>query len=103
MNFTKDKMNAKGTRYTQKEIDELARLYSSGSSVYKICKLLNRSETSVKNHLKKLGIFVPTELDISEFDTKDFDVRWWYIIFIPLYVLTPSANPVEILLVYIFG
>ena len=96
-------MHAKGTRYTQSEIDELARMYTEGTSVYKICRLLNRSETSVKYHLKKLGIFVPTEVDTSEFDTKDFDVRWWYIIFIPLYILTPSANPLEILLVYIFG
>jgi DNA-binding NarL/FixJ family response regulator len=47
-------MKAKGTRYTQNEIDELAQMYSSGTSVYKICKVLNRSETSVKNHLKKI-------------------------------------------------
>ena len=91
-------MHSKGTRYTQNEIDELARMYSSGTSVYKICKLLNRSETSVKNHLKKLGIFVTTEVNTSEFDEKDFDVRWWYIIFIPLYVLAPNANPIEIFL-----
>ena len=96
-------MRSKGTRYTQNEIDELAKMYSSGTSVYKICKLLNRSETSVKNHLKKLGIFVPTEVDTTEFDTKDFVVRWWYIIFIPLYVLAPNANPIEIFLVYLFG
>ena len=96
-------MHAKGTRYTQSEIDELARMYTEGISVYKICRLLNRSETSVKNHLKKLGIFVTTEVDTSEFDEKDFDVRWWYIIFIPLYVLTPNANPIEIFLVYLFG
>ena len=96
-------MHAKGTRYTQSEIDELARIYTEGTSVYKICRLLNRSETSVKNHLKKLGIFVTTEVDTSEFDEKDFDVRWWYIIFIPLYVFAPSANPIEIFLVYLFG
>ena len=51
-------MNAKGTRYTQSEIDKLASMYTSGKSIYKICKSLNRSETSVKNHLKKLGLFV---------------------------------------------
>ena len=96
-------MHAKGTRYTQSEIDELARMYTEGTSVYKICRLLNRSETSVKNHLRKLGIFVTTEVDTSEFDEKDFDVRWWYIIFIPLYVLAPNANPIEIFLVYLFG
>jgi|TARA_B110000971_G_C19642492_1_gene334068 DNA-binding NarL/FixJ family response regulator len=59
-------MNEKGIRYTQTEIDELANMYISGMSVYKICKVLNRSETSVKNHLKKLGIFVPTE--VAEFE-----------------------------------
>ena len=70
-------------------------MYSSGTSVYKICKLLNRSETSVKNHLKKLGIFVPTEVDTLNLIRKILMFVMVYN-FYSTYVLTPSSNPVEI-------
>ena len=85
-------MKSKGTRYTQTEIDELASMYNKGISVYKICKILNRSETSVKNHLKKLGIFVPTE--VAEFDGDVLNFRWLYWIVIPLWIINSSTNPV---------
>ena len=85
-------MKSKGTRYTQTEIDELASMYNKGISVYKICKILNRSETSVKNHLKKLGIFVPTE--VAEFDGDVLNFRWFYWIVIPLWIINSSTNPV---------
>ena len=93
-------MKSKGTRYTQTEIDELASMYNKGISVYKICKVLNRSETSVKNHLKKLGIFVPTE--VAEFDGDILNFKWLYWILIPLWIIKPQSNPVDTILYLIF-
>jgi hypothetical protein len=95
-----DIMKSKGTRYTQTEIKELASMYSEGTSVYKICKVLNRSETSVKNHLKKLGIFVPTE--VAEFDGDILNFKWLYWILIPLWIIKPQSNPVDTILYLIF-
>ena len=95
-----DIMKSKGTRYTQTEIDELASMYNKGTSVYKICKVLNRSETSVKNHLKKLGIFVPTE--VAEFDGDILNFKWLYWILIPLWIIKPQSNPVNTILYLIF-
>ena len=93
-------MNAKGTRYTQGEIDKLANMYSSGTSVYKICKILNRSETSVKNHLKKLGLFVSS--DITEVETVDLNFTWLYWILIPLWIINPQTNLVDTILYLMF-
>jgi hypothetical protein len=91
-----DIMKSKGTRYTQTEIKELAIMYSEGTSVYKICKVLKRSETSVKNHLKKLGIFVPTE--VVEFDADILNFKWLYWILIPLWIINSRTNPVDTIL-----
>ena len=93
-------MNAKGTRYTQSEINELADMYSSGTSVYKICKVLNRSETSVKNHLKKLGLFIPPE--VVEVDGDELNFKWLYWILIPLWIINAQTNPVDTILYLIF-
>ena len=93
-------MKSKGTRYTQAEINELVNMYSEGTSVYKICKVLNRSETSVKNHLKRLGIFVPTE--VAEFDGDILNFKWLYWILIPLWIIKPQSNPVDTILYLIF-
>ena len=93
-------MNTKGTRYTQSEIDKLARMYTSGKSIYKICKSLNRSETSVKNHLKKLGLFVPTEL--IEVESYKLNFKWLYWILIPLWTIDPQTNLVDTILYLIF-
>ena len=89
-------MNAKGTKYSQSEINELADMYSSGTSVYKICKELNRSETSVKNHLKKLGLFIPTE--VIEVDGDELNFKWLYWILIPLWIINAQTNPVDTIL-----
>ena len=94
-----DAMNAKGARYTQSEIDELAHMYTSGTSVYKICKVLNRSETSVKNHLKKLGIFVPIEV-VLEVDELNF--KWLYWFLIPFWIININTNPVQAIMYLIF-
>jgi hypothetical protein len=93
-------MNAKGTRYTQGEIDKLANMYSSGTSVYKICKILNRSETSVKNHLKKLGLFAPS--DLIEVETYELNFKWLYLILIPLWIINAQTNPIDTILYLIF-
>jgi len=93
-------MNAKGIRYTQNEIDELANMYSSGTSVYKICKELNRSETSVKNHLKKLGIFIQTE--VAEVEEDKLNFKWLYWILIPLWIINAQTNPVDTVLYLMF-
>ena len=92
-------MNAKGTIYTQIEIDELAHMYSSGIYIYKICKILSRSETLVKNHLKKLGIFVPTEA-IVEVDELNF--KWLYWFLIPFWIIKAQSNSVNTILFLIF-
>ena len=93
-------MSSNGTRYTQSEIDQLASMYSNGISVYKICKVLNRSETSVKNHLKRLGLFIPTEVILM--DTEELNLNWLYWIFIPLFVLKANTNPLELILYMLF-
>ncbi len=89
-------MNTKGTRYTQSEIDKLANMYNSGLSIYRICKLLNRSETSVKNHLKKLGLFIPSEL--NDIDAYELNFKWLYWILIPLWIINAQTNPVDTIL-----
>ena len=89
-------MNSKGTKYTQSEINKLANMYSSGTSVYKICKILNRSETSVKNHLKKLGLFVPSKL--IEVEEYELNFKWLYWILIPLWTINSQTNPVDTIL-----
>ena len=93
-------MNAKGTRYTQSEINELTDMYSSGTSVYKICKVLNRSETSVKNHLKRLGLFIPTE--VAEVEPDELNFKWLYWILIPLWIINAQTNPVDTVLYLMF-
>lgn len=93
-------MSSKGIRYTQNEIDKLASMYSDGISVYKICKVLNRSETSVKNHLKRLGLFIPTEVILM--DTEELNLNWVYWIFIPLFIFKANTNPLELILYMLF-
>ena len=89
-------MKKKGTRYTQKEINELTSMYGEGTSVYKICKVLNHSETSVKNHLKRLGVYVQTE--VADFKSDEFSFRWLYWVIIPLWIIDKSTNPLDSIL-----
>ena len=93
-------MKIKRARFTENEIDELAKMYSEGTSVYKICKLLNRSETSVKNYLKRLNVFVPSPEMILEAD--ELKLNWLYWILIPFFVLNANTNPLEMTLYYVF-
>ena len=75
-------------------------MYSDGTSVYKICKVLNKSETSVKNHLKRLGLFIPTEVILM--DTEELNLNWLYWIIIPLFVFKANTNPLELILYMLF-
>ena len=75
-------------------------IVNQSEGVDKICKVLNRSETSVKNHLKKLGIFVPTE--VAEFDGDILNFKWLYWILIPLWIVKPQSNLVNTILFLIF-
>jgi len=68
-------------------------MYNKGTTVYKICKVPNHSKTSDKNHLKRLGIFVPTKL--LEVDGDVLNFKWLYWIVIPLWIINPSINPVD--------
>ena len=43
-------------RYTKHETAELRRLYNEGYSVYKICRIINRSQKSIRNNLIKRKI-----------------------------------------------
>ena len=43
-------------RYTKYETAELTRMFSEGYSVYKICRNLNRSQSSIRNNLIRLGL-----------------------------------------------
>jgi len=65
-----------------------------------ICIVLNRSETSVKNHLKKLGIFVPTE--VVEVEADELNFKWLYWILIPLWIIKSQSNQVNTILYLIF-
>ena len=42
-------------RYTKQETTELLRLYEKGCSVYKMCRIINRSQKSIRNNLIRLG------------------------------------------------
>jgi len=89
-------MNPKCKHFSAHEINQLALMYKNGVSIYKICKVLNRIETSVKNHLKKLGLFIPSKQIIV--DTPELNLIWLYWILIPLFVLKASTNPVELII-----
>ena len=48
-------MSRRVGRYTKQETAELLRLYEEGYSVYKICRIINRSQKSIRNNLIRLG------------------------------------------------
>lgn len=89
-------MNPKRKHFSVDEINQLASMYKNGVSIYKIYKVLNRSETAVKNHLKKLSLFTPSKQIIV--DTPELNLIWLYWILIPLFILKASTNPVELII-----
>ena len=94
-------MSSKGTKYTQNEIDQLVSIYSDGTSVYKICNVLNRGETSVKNHLKRLGLFIPKEVMLME--KEQLNLSWLYLVFIPLFVFKANTNRLGLIFYVLFA
>ena len=93
-------MSSKGTRYTQNEIDKLTSMYSDGTSVYKICTVLNRSETPLKHHLKRLGLFIQTKVILLHTEELNLNLLYW--IFIPLFVFKTNTNPLELIFYVLF-
>ena len=49
-------MSRRVGRYTKYETAELTRMFGEGYSVYKICRNLNRSQSSIRNNLIRLGL-----------------------------------------------
>jgi hypothetical protein len=94
-------MNTKHKHFSEDEINQLASMYKNGVSIYKICRELNRSETSVKNHLKKLNLFIPSKQIIV--DTPELNLIWLYWILIPLFILKANANPMELIIFTFFS
>ena len=101
-------MNIKG-RFTQDEIDELARRYKEGQSMAKISREIYRTEDSIKKHLVKLGIFKPRKIvknnirDNKSFVSNYLKLRLSFIfiilpIIVILMVIFPLLNPLENLL-----
>jgi len=94
-------MNPKRKHFSKDEINELVSMYKNGVSIYKICRELNRSETSVKNHLKKLNLFIPSKQIIV--DTPELNLIWLYWILIPLFILKANTNPMELIIFTFFS
>ena len=94
-------MNTKHKHFSEDEINQLASMYKNGVSIYKICRELNRSETSVKNHLKKLNLFIPSKQIIV--DTPELNLIWLYWILIPLFILKANTNPMELIIFAFFS
>jgi len=94
-------MNPKRKHFSKDEINKLASMYKNGVSIYKICRELNRSDTSVKNHLKKLNLFVPSKQIIV--DTPELNLIWLYWILIPIFILKANTNPMELIIFAFFS
>ena len=94
-------MNSKRKHFSKDEINQLASMYKNGVSIYKICRELNRSDTSVRNHLKKLNLFVPSKQIIV--DTPELNLIWLYWILIPLFILKANTNPIELIIFTFFS
>lgn len=98
-------------RYTKYETAELLRMFEEGYSVFKICRILNRSQNSIRNNLIKLGL-MEGEITPRRYTNKSNDVvienenyisvyfksfsKLSIIIFVM--VVNPLLNPIEILM-----
>ncbi len=102
-------------RYNKKETAELLRLYEEGSSVYKICRTINRSQKSIRNNLIRLGKIkgeitprrhiVQGKDIVNEDKNYLFDYfRYFLILFFLVFVMlvNRNLNPVETLIDYIY-
>jgi len=101
-------------RYTKQETTELLRMFEEGLSVYKICRNLNRSQTSVRNNLIRLskieGEITPKRYDVKNknllIEDKNYLSEYFKYFFILSFltfamIVNPLLNPIEILTNYI--
>ena len=104
-------------RYTKDETTELIRMFNDGYSVYKICRNLNRSQKSIKNNLIRLGLIdgvitplrtKPKSVEVEETHSQrpylyGLFLRLFFIfLFTLIFVVEPSFNILEIILIIIF-
>ena len=101
-------------RYTKQETAELLRLYEEGYSVYKICRIINRSQKSIRNNLIRLGKmkgeitprrYVVQNKEVVIEDANYFFEYFKYFSFLSFLVfvmlINRGLNPVEIIMDYI--
>lgn len=104
-------------RYTKYETAELLRMFEEGYSVYKICRILKRSQNSIRNNLIRLGLIegeiTPRrknnslkKLELNEDCSLKFKNKlsygFFFIAIIFFLVINPHLNFVEIILNAIF-
>ena len=102
-------------RYTKQETAELLRLYEEGYSVYKICRIINRSQKSIRNNLIRLGKirgeitprrYVVQGKDVVIEDENYFFEYFKYFLtlsfFVFIMLINRGLNPVESIMDYIY-
>ena len=102
-------------RYSKQETAELLKLYEEGNSVYKICRIINRSQKSIRNNLIRLGKMkgeiTPRRYIVQGKGVVIEDENYFFhhfkyfsilsfLVFIML--LNSRLNPVEIIMDYIY-
>ena len=102
-------------RYTKYETTELLRMFEEGYSVYKICRVLKRSQNSIRNNLIRSGLMegkiTPRRYINKSNDVVIEDENYifeYFKYFSKLSIITfamvvnPLLNPMEILMNYIY-
>ena len=102
-------------RYTKQETAELIRLYEEGYSVYKICRIINRSQKSIRNNLIRLGKIrgeiTPRRYVVQGKDVIIKDENYFFEYFkyfsilsflVFLMLINRGLNPVETIMDYIY-
>ena len=102
-------------RFTKQETAELLKLYEEGNSVYKICRIINRSQKSIRNNLIRLGKirgeitprrYVVQGKDVVIEDENYFFEYFKYILtlsfFVFIMLINRGLNPVETIMDYIY-
>ena len=102
-------------RYTKQETTELLKLYEEGNSVYKICRIINLSQKSIRNNLIRLGKirgeitprrYVVQGKDVVIEDENYFFKHFKYFSILSFLVfamlLNSRLNPIEIIMDYIY-
>ena len=108
-------MSRRVGRYTKQETAELLKLYEEGNSVYKICRIINRSQKSIRNNLIRLGKirgeitprrYVVQGKDVVIEDENYFFEYFKYFLtlsfFVFIMLINRGLNPVETIMDYIY-